>query len=394
MDYSQWTANAPESQFPPKDEDYMQSIMRIMDLVRTYEQHSILFNNPLLANGGFIKNCEQLVHNGKIIDELRENTLKDSVLSKNVSNSTDSESTEENLNKELYCQEEFSLNFSYDEESASEMLSNKRQRQEDDLLEIKIEKVSIKKESVNSLKKKNENLTQINEKTAKRKKRCNTNQENVNVYSKAYKSKKETKPVSLEFSDEEMKLVNMVNKPRKRGTQERKSVITSQKKVSSSSARKLYIPDRDDEEMQMRERYPNYDKIISKMKKDKYYNFMIQNFPEYYGKVGSFMDNYINQQSRLDNIKILAHKLRFEDTAIFQKQTKQDKFSAKNLWSRHHPQSEVDTFVKEAEAIWPWNDEKGEFVDFRQDKCLELLKSNDFDFEKTKEMIRNKKMKL
>jgi len=347
-----------------QEDDYLTSIMRIMQSIREHEEKAILFENPFLSHGKFASKCEEILHNGKVLNQLVESHKGPNVPSiyqqdYHTLPANDNLRNEINSNdKDLLSQHSITSKPSVGAEIGSfRLLSGKREREE----KSSSRKTSL---SVRDMNKEEGNEMPLMAKHSSSKK---PKAKEENVYFKIYKKRKENK-LNLEFSDEELKLVNMVNKPRSRTTTKKSSSVSSQQ----------------DEEAKLKELYPEYEEIISEMKKDKYHRFMIENFPDHY-QIKLFMENYNIKCKRLSNIRHLIHTIKFDVDPLFSNKGKKD-LNIKKVWTSENNEK-TDNFLKEVQEIWPYD-----VCRFSEDITLRMLMTNNFDFESTKRMIENQEI--
>ena len=322
--------------------EYINLIDEIVTSFKQSEANSFKFNNPLLANDNFLKNFDEILINNKFINLLVNsqkmlnknpiinfqtntnfnhppnynlfnnynvnNTYNNCTIPQQIDNNfqiiNSIQSVKVNTNNNDVINNNYVTNNKFANDKFKEettfiylnedLISNKRDREEfledennsnrysdisTGVFYDKKEKKEIKYVKKNSLRQKVKNRNYFGSKEE---------------YSKFFK-KEEEKINNFDFSEDDLKLVNFVNNPRKRIKRHIKGENNFLNKVQSK------------QKEQIKYFQPDYNEMIVKLKKDKGHSLMMNNFPKFY-EIESFFDNIQLKSIRKENIKEFVAK--------------------------------------------------------------------------------------
>lgn len=164
------------------------------------------------------------------------------------------------------------------------------------------------------------------------------------------------------FTESELNLINFIDKPRKGKKKKQENMLNCFGKNISNKIKQ-----------EINEFAPYYEEQLEELKKDKHYSFMINNFPEMY----SLNNFYIHIKQNF------TRKEKIHDYTVSINVKEETEIKLKKSWDCNKiDDQKCQEFLFSVEKVWPIKNYK-----FSQELVLELLKSNDYDFEKTKMKI-------
>lgn len=165
------------------------------------------------------------------------------------------------------------------------------------------------------------------------------------------------------FTESELNLINSIDKPRKSKKNNQEKIYCAGKNISTKIKQEI------------KEFAPCYEEQLKELKKDKYYSFMITNFPEMYS-LNNFYIHIKQNFTRKENIKDFT-------VNILDSNKEKDEVKIKKIWDCEKiDDQKCQELLFSIEKVWPIKTYK-----FSQELVLELLRINDYDFEKTKMKI-------